>query len=512
MSSLVPMARPFVPTLPASDAESILVPMQDIPLYNAAAIRALEAQAFGRSESAPYRLMQRAAEALLALVASHYPAARTLHVVAGPGNNGGDGLELARIAMAAGLRVRVVATVDGAAFRGTAKEAFTAFANAGGRIHGTTLAGVERGDVIIDALFGIGLNRAPEPPYADLIEAINAAPAPCVAADIPSGLDADCGAVPGACVRVHHTVTFIAAKPGLVLGHGPRQAGRVTVASLGLACETFAGVAPSAVQLARQYRWPLRARRSYKGTHGKVLVIGGAAGMRGAGMLAATAALRGGAGMVRIASPAGAGGVWPAPMPELMLSTFERPDTLAPLLAWADVVALGPGLGRDSLAADCLAPVLAAGKPLVLDADALTLLATAPVPLARAVLTPHAGEAARLLGVDVNAIELDRLAALDQLVERYRCAVVLKGAPSLIGAPATRHGVAQGGNPGLAVAGSGDVLTGLVAAMLAAGHGTYEAARLAVSVQNAAADFAAAGGERGLAPTDVIKAIRTCVN
>ncbi|MEM8984442.1 MAG: NAD(P)H-hydrate dehydratase [Pseudomonadota bacterium] len=484
--------------------------MKATPLFNASEVRHLEALAETEYQLNPYTLMQRAAAAALTVCRRHYPRARHLHVVCGPGNNGGDGVELARQAADVGLTADVISAADLSASGGAAANAWQAFSGAGGAISRQELGNVQRHDVIIDGLFGTGLSRAPRGAAALLIEAINAAPAPCLALDIPSGVHADTGACMTAAVRAHHTVSFIAPKAGLVIGDGPLHAGRVHVATLDVPAALLARATPSLHQLG-QPQWPLRNRRAHKGDHGRVVIIGGAQGMEGAATLAGKAALSSGAGLVRVARPASAARALRSASPELMDAQFASASELSVHLASAAAVVIGPGLGVSALARSAFDSVCQTDRPMIVDADALRLLAEAPRAMTGHVLTPHPGEAAALLGVSVADIESNRPEALAELVSRYRATVVLKGFRTLLGSPGAVPRCVPFGNPGLATGGSGDVLAGLVAAMRVA-HDPFAAASCGALLHAVAADRAAKGGERGLSPSDVIETLRQCVN
>ena len=378
-------------------------------------------------------LMARAGAAALAVLGERWPHARHIVVVAGPGNNGGDGRVLARLAQKAGVRVEVV---DVDSRRGGAAPAIPSC------------------DVIIDALFGIGLSRAPDGGAAALIDAMNAHAAPVLALDVPSGLDADSGDAPGAVVIADATVTFLCHKPGLFNRDGPRCSGAVSLASLGVPADAFDGLEPLADVIARGRASALlgiRARDAHKGSFGHVLVIGGNAGLGGAAALAADAALRCGSGRVSVAVPSGLGARSGA-RAEAMVHECDA-ASLAPLLERATVIAIGPGLGTDDWARAVLDAALACGKPLVADADALNLIAARPATRADWIVTPHPGEAARLLGTTTEAVQRDRRAAARSVSDATGAVTVLKGAATVVGGRAGRPAVWNAGHPGMAGAG-----------------------------------------------------------
>ncbi len=480
-------------------------------LYNTAAVRSLERRAEAELGLAPYTLMQRAAAAALATIRRHHPYARRLVVLCGPGNNGGDGIEVARQARAHAIEVELVLRADPSQYRGAAAQAWSRY-HPGAPAPAPVLPALLSTDVVVDGLFGTGLSRPLSRDDADCVAAINAGPAPCVALDVPSGLDPDTGVASAATIRAHLTVAFIGIKTGLKLADGPHCAGRVLVDSLGLTPEFLATEAASITCLPRWPRLALRDRRAHKGRHGRVLIIGGQLGMAGAATMAATAALRAGAGLVRVlAHPDALGAIRTGPA-ELMLAPARESADVAAALAWPDVVAIGPGLGQSDWSRAVFTAAAAAETLRVFDADALNLAAELGQPLRGAVLTPHPGEAARLLGLSSADIQNDRMTAARQLAQRYQADVILKGAGTLVASPAGRLWLAPGGNPGMAVGGSGDVLTGVVAAMLAQFAARDTALAAAVSVHNAAADQAAGRRERGFLPTDALEAIRCLCN
>lgn len=482
-------------------------------LYTAGQVRDLDRRAIHELGIPGYELMTRAGHATLNALRALWPATRSMTVLCGPGNNGGDGYVVARVARAQGVSTHVVALGDPRQLAGDARHAYDDFVAAGGRCEPWSPAVLES-DVIVDALYGTGLARAVGGEAAAMIEAVNASGRPVVAVDVPSGLHADSGAVLGVAARAAVTVTFIGRKLGHHLGAGPDHVGRIVFDSLQVPVETYAGMAPAARLLGEadvQAALPRRVRTAHKGDHGHVLVIGGGPGMPGAARLAGEAALRSGAGLVTLAvHPENAGVV--AARPELMCVAAGRAGDLGAALSRATVVAVGPGLGRSAWAMEMFEAAMAGDRPLVVDADALNLLAGAPRRNERWVLTPHPGEAARLLGATSAAVQSDRLAAARGLQERYGGTIVLKGAGSIVHGGARVPCLCDRGNPGMATGGMGDVLTGIIAG-IEAQCGNLELAALAgVFVHAQAGDLAARRGERGLLASDVLEQVRSCVN
>ena len=476
-------------------------------------LRALEAR------HASAGLMERAGSAAAAVAQAMLASSRggPVVVLAGPGNNGGDGFVVARTLRAAYHDVEVVFRADPDRLPRDARAAFDAHAGAGGTT--TRTPSSRHPALVVDALFGVGLARPIGADHADLVAWANASGAPLLALDVPSGLDAATGALHAPAIRATATATFIALKPGLLTGEGPDAAGIVTVHTLGLDAD-LAG--------ARGHRldWPLlaalvgerlaRSRRNvHKGTFGTLAVVGGAPGMSGAPILAARAAVRTGAGKVRVGYVADSHPAVDWLAPELMLGS------VAQAIDGASAIVAGPGMGRDDASANALRRAIERDVPLVLDADALNLVA-ASTSLADAVrarsgatlATPHPAEAARLLGSSTDDVQRDRLAAAGELAHRLRASVVLKGAGSVIVHLDGRFDVNASGNPALASAGSGDVLAGMLGALLAQGLDAPTALRVAVCLHGAAADrlVAQGFGPIGVGASELADAARALLN
>jgi len=369
-------------------------------------------------------------------------------------------------------------------------------------------------ELIVDALFGIGLSRAVEGSFATAISQINRSTQPVLSIDIPSGINATTGVCMGIAVQATVTVTFIGLKQGLFTADGAQYSGDVVFHDLDISPDIYATVPPTAKLIDMHDVSPLlqpRARTAHKWDNGHVLIIGGAPGFTGAILVAGEAAARTGAGLVSIAThPEIALGVI-ANRPELMVHRAARPADLASLLARVDVVAIGPGLGLSDWATAMFAAVLHRKLPLVVDADALNLLAMEPCRSDNWVLTPHVGEAARLLAITTQEIHVDRFTAARNLQEAYGGAVVLKGAGSII-ADGKISCVLRDGNPGMGSGGMGDTLTGIIAGLIAQGYELEDAAWVGACVHASAGDRAATAGERGLLAMDLMPHIRELVN
>ncbi|MEO8809094.1 MAG: NAD(P)H-hydrate dehydratase [Rhodanobacter sp.] len=480
-------------------------------LYTVQHVREIDRAALAALGITGIELVRRAATAAFASLRRHWPQVRRICVHCGPGNNGGDGFLLAVLAREAGLQVDVVALTPDS--RGDAAEARTTWEKGGGQVQAWELHhALPVAELHVDALYGTGLDRAPGPAAARLIECIHGGGVPVLALDVPSGLNANTGECPGAAVRANLTITFIANKRGLHTGQAANHVGVLELATPGVPGHVFAQSPIDATLLAPGWL-PPRQRDANKGDCGHVLVIGGGHGMAGAVHLAGESALRAGAGKVSVATRKEHVSALNAARPELMAHGVGGASALKSLLEQADVLALGPGLGSTAWAHALWLTALARAKPMVLDADGLNLLAKEPRRFdAPTVLTPHPGEAARLLRVQVADIARDRFAAARALSTRYAAVVVLKGAGSLIADPDGRLDVCPWGNPGMASGGMGDLLTGIIAALLAQGCDAWQAACLGVGLHARAGDCAARAGERGLLASDLLAPLRALCN
>lgn len=483
------------------------------PIYLTEDIRRIESAAGAVRPT----LMARAGEAAAALALQLVPQqGKDVLVLAGPGNNGGDAYEVAARLKAAFLRVAVVSPADAAKLPPDAAEALRKWQAAGGETLATPPEG-RRWSLVVDGLFGIGLTRAPEGAYVQLIDYANAQSCPVLALDIPSGLASDSGRVLGRAVRATHTLSFIALKPGLLTLDGPDHCGALQVASLDLDVRSL--LAPKGwIAEPATMGWVLkqRPREFHKGQAGSLGILGGAAGMVGAALLAGRAALRLGAGRVYVGLlDHQAPDVDPV-APELMLRHPD--DALGQSL---DTIIVGPGLGQSERAETLVGAVLASDMPCVLDADALNILAddsdlrtACARRRADTLVTPHPGEAARLLQTRVADVQADRLAAARALAERLNAHVVLKGNGSVLFARDGHWFINTAGNPGMASAGMGDTLSGFLGALLAQGYSGEAALVLGVHLHGAAADALVAQGVGpvGLTAGELIEPARALWN
>lgn len=486
------------------------------PILCAATLRDIEQQHRQADPPLMERAGQAASQLALRLLANR-PRQRAPLIVAGPGNNGGDAFVVARLLRQAGFAPVVVFIGYARQLPADARKAHDQWIAAGG----TTLDALPQNGsayaLIIDGLFGIGLTRTLTDDHAALVTRINAFDCPVLALDIPSGIDAATGRVLGVAVRATHTLSFIALKPGLLTLDGPDHCGEISVHDLGLGSAIAASkecgrtVSPELFAGALQPR----PRNSHKGSYGSIGILGGAAGMAGAALLAGRAALTLGGGRVYLGMLERLE-VDPQ-QPELML---RAPEELFERVG-LDCLAIGPGLGQSGKALSLLTRAIDGELPLLLDADALNLCAAHPGLLdklaqraAPVALTPHPAEAARLLQTDTARIQADRLAATRQLARRSNAAIVLKGCGSIIALPDGRWYINTTGNPGLASAGSGDVLSGMFIALIAQGWPAAQALLAAVHLHGAAADACVAEGcgPIGLTAGELIPQARRLLN
>lgn len=479
-----------------------------IPLFDTKSIQHFEDSAAEVTDTGSSLLMERAGASLFNHMQQQFPTVGHYHIVCGTGNNGGDGFVLARLARASGRSVSVYTYKDPKATDAVkAHQSMTA--------HGIATIPVtgfrpENG-VIVDCIFGTGIRDAPRAPWIDCIKKINSLKTPVVSVDVPSGLVADTGHVPDVAVNADTTLTFLGHKPGLFTGHGPEHSGNIVLDDLRVTTQAEHATAHVITPRMLTGCLPRRPRTAHKGNYGHVLVIGGDEGFGGAALLAATAALRTGAGLVSIIThPVHTAG-FISKQPELMVNGMHSPDdapaTARRLLDAADVVVIGPGMGQSDFGRsffDWLVGQMKTVVPkLVFDADALNLLSQNPVKLRNSVLTPHPGEASRLLNIPTAEVNADRFTAVKRLSNSYGATALLKGAGSVIQSQEHLF-VCTEGNPGMASGGMGDVLSGIVGGLMAQGLTPNRALIAGVWVHGVSADIAAAKvGEPGLVASDL---------
>jgi len=489
-------------------------------LFSADAVRQIDRYVIDQQGVDGFELMQSAAHAAFRCLVRHWPNCGSVLVLCGAGNNGGDGYLVAASAKRHDLDVSCVAVAPTGKLSGDARKAWQKALADGVDVLDLEALGESSLDdlfasagLIVDAMLGTGVSGAPREPFATLISRCNSALAPVLAVDLPSGLNATTGAAEGDVVNAARTVTFIGLKAGLFTGQGAAACGEVVFESL----DTDEAIAGSGQKpVARRRDWgsvmpwlPPRPANAHKGRFGHVLVVAGDRGFGGAGLLAAEAAARSGAGLVSLATRPEHVTAALARCPSVMVHGLIHGSELPTLLDAASVVVCGPGIGRSAWGQQMLEQVVASGKPRVLDADALNLLSgRVAIPADNHILTPHPGEAARLLNCLVPEVEADRMAAARNLQALYGGTVLLKGAGTVVASEDGGLDIISGSNPGMATGGMGDVLSGIVAAVLAQIGDGQKAAVLGASVHLAAADRAArTTGFIGLIPTDVIDAL-----
>lgn len=485
-------------------------------LYRAAQVRELDRIAIEEQGIPGETLMTRAGHAAFAAMQRHWPRACSVGVLCGVGNNGGDGFLLARLAKASGYRVRVWQLGEASRIRGDALAAREQLLAAGVSVEAFNESDLQDVEVLVDGLLGTGLEGNVEGDWRRAIEAVNTARdngCHVLALDIPSGLHADTGRILGAAVQADVCVTFIGLKIGLFTGEGPARCGGIVFDDLAVPETVFAQITPAATRLG----WdpctlPPRSATAHKGDFGHVLVVGGDHGMSGALRLAGEAALRVGAGLVSAATRADHAASLSIARPELMSHGVESASALTPLLQRASVLAMGPGLGQAEWGRRLFAKLMDSALPKVIDADALNLLAIEPTHRDNWILTPHPGEAARLLKQSIEQVQSDRVATAIALQQKYGGVLVLKGAGSVVVDPAGEIAICSEGNPGMASGGMGDVLTGVIAGLVAQGCSLTEAARQGVCLHAHAADLAAQEGQRGLLGSDLFPVLRQLLN
>lgn len=503
--------------------------MEGLPVVSPAEMRRIDRTAIAERGIPGKLLMERAGEAVAAAVRARAGVARVV-LLAGRGNNGGDALVAARELLAGGIPSLVILFASRDRLQGDAAASLAELAAAGGEVReagpgdaGLIRESLAQADLAVDGIYGTGFRGRMEGAAACAAAELESAGVPVIAVDIPSGLDGETGRVSGPVIRAGLTVTMGLPKSGLIRGEGPEYCGRIEVADIGFPPDLLR-TSPSPLALVDTAEvsglFPLRRALSHKGDYGRLLVLAGSEGMSGAAVLAARAALRAGAGLVTLGVPGRIAPVVAASAPEVMVrpcpetpSGTLAPEALEALGAAAEgcsALVIGPGLGRHPGTAELVRRAAGAfPKPVLLDADALNLLGAAPTILREApaprVLTPHPGEMARLLGLE-SLPRSNREEAARDFAAGYGAILVLKGAGTLIASPGGKLLVNPTGNPGMATAGAGDVLSGIIGAFLAGGMLPYNAAAAGVYIHGLSGDLAAQElGEISLIASDLIE-------
>lgn len=479
-------------------------------LYRCEQIRACEQHAMDHYHLEEIELMSQAGTEAFFFLIRTYPQVKHIAIFCGSGNNAGDGYVLARLAHEHGLSVIVYQCKALEDLPSSARQSALLALAAGVECQAADETLESDAELIVDALLGIGLKGAVHGVIANAVEQINASGLPVISLDIPSGLNADTGQADLHCVKAHHTLTYIGLKTGLYTLDGPDYCGEIHCRHLQL--ETFLAKLFPTAQLLNEYNvlfpLPERKKNTHKGDYGHVLIIGGGPGMPGAVHLTAKAALRAGAGMVTIAT-------WPEHakgtvsfVPEAMIAGVKTAKDLEPLLEKVSFCVIGPGLGESDWAKALFLAAMTSQLPMLIDASALRLLAASPQVDDNWVLTPHPGEASSLLHCSTEDIQKDRYQAVSTLQQQYGGVVVLKGVGSLIQTEDRTTFVCAQGNPAMASAGMGDVLSGIIAGLAAQGINLSEAAKLGVWVHAQAGDrLAKTQGSTGLLASDLIDVI-----
>ncbi len=499
-------------------------------LYPAEDIRELDQLAIAQQGISAYELMCAAADSAWRNLLQQWPALDSIIVFCGGGHNAGDGYVLARLAIIAKINVRVLQLSDSALFKGDVLTAYNDFVAVEGKsevFHADTkLQRSSEQTIVVDALLGTGLTRPVEGLWLQAVQLINQSGLAVFALDIPSGLDADTGCELGEAVKADMTVTFIAGKQGMYTAEARDCCGKIILDRLGLQAATYSLLSSNSSTIKLLDKSLLkkigpRRHSSHKGDYGHVLIVGGIAGFSGAVSLAAMATMRTGAGLVSIATDARHAALLDTQLPEVMCHAVSSRTELNALVAKADVIVVGPGLGQQDWSTLMLETVIQCEQPLVMDADALNLIASDVSFEYKSthnnrVMTPHPGEAAALLSVSSAYVQQNRFTSVIKLVELYQATFILKGSGSLIvpydaNQPTTTW-VCPWGNPGMATAGMGDILSGIIASLLAQGLSVAEASKTSVLVHAMAGDRAATMGQRGLTASDLLPCLRAVVN
>ena len=487
-------------------------------LFKAKSVAELDRIAIQERQIPSIQLMKRAGRSLLNELLETLGTPSLLTVFCGSGNNAGDGYIVAALAAAKAIPVQVVELAEKLSGDAASAKQFAAEAGVCFVPFDENLS-IEEG-IIVDSLLGTGFNGELRQPYGEAIQLMNDAGLPLVAADIPSGLNADTGHIAEVAVQADITVTFIGAKQGLFTGQGPAVCGEIVLDSLDVPTDIYAEV-PATAELLNlgdllDYLPPLSID-GHKSQRGHAMIVGGERGYGGAAIMAAEACLKTGAGMTSLATRPEHVSPMLVRQPEVMASPVVSGQELEPLLERPEVLVVGPGLGRSSWSEQLLQKAVAAGIPMVLDADGLNILAEGRVVAnpdgSQWVLTPHVGEAARLLDTSVAEVQADRFAAVRQLQEKYGAVVLLKGPGTLIAGPDEIVKVCPYGNPAMATAGMGDILSGVIGSLIAQGCDLQTAAELGCCLHSSAADLAfEVQGQRGLVATDLVNHLTSLLN
>ena len=488
-------------------------------IYTAAQVKELDGYAMESFNISGNVLIERAGEAAFTVLMTQWPECKCITILCGTGNNAGDGFVIARLASEQELDVCVIQVGDENKLQGDALAAQQRLLGSGitpivfSKAQDLDLTKCE---IIVDAMLGTGVHGKVDGKYAEAIKAVNAQQIPVFSIDIPSGLNADTGMPQGSAIKADLTITYVGFKQGLITADGPEYSGKVVFSDLNLPKALYDMSSPAGYCLNYDDLSRLltkRSRNAHKGDFGHVVLIGGAPGMPGAVRLAGEAAARCGAGRVTIVTHPDHATMLNATRPELICYGIDKAEDIQPLLALASVVGIGPGLGQSKWAQDLLVMAMESGLPMVVDADALNLLAESNQSYENWILTPHPGEAGRLLGKSTTEIQADRFKNVKEIAYHFGGIAVLKGLGTLIQSKQGLPSVCPYGNPGMSSGGMGDVLTGIITGLIAQGLSNQDAAELGVVIHSRAGDEAAKIiGERGMLASDLMSGIRRLVN
>ena len=483
-------------------------------LYTAAQTRELDRLAIEEAGMPGYNLMKKAGASAFHFIMSVWPNTKSFTIVCGTGNNGGDGYVIAKLAKIRGMNVSVIQLGDVSKCSGDSLTARRDLELEGIRVERFDNQDFSTADVIVDSMLGTGLQRDVDGDWRVAIESINESPANIASIDIPSGLNADTGLIQGVAINADISITFIGRKQGMYTADGCSKSGSIKFDSLSIPQEVHDKVEPSAYlleKLAPEIIKP-REKNSHKGIYGNIVMIGGAPGMNGAILLSATAALRAGCGLVTVLTHPQHASFLNLTQPEIMCRGIGSAVELEKYVSSADLIVIGPGLGTDEWGKDLLNAAINTHKSLVIDADALKNLDGFKSEKNNWVLTPHPGEAAQLLACSVSEIQQNRFLAAKKISEKYNAVCILKGAGTIIHNNGSTY-VCPFGNPGMATAGMGDVLSGILGTLLAQNSSLIDAANNAVMLHALAGDrVALEDGEKGLVASDLFPAIRSLIN
>ncbi len=528
----------------------------DKTIYSTISVRNLDSIAINEYKIPGFTLMSRAGKFTFEIIKKEWSELKTINILCGIGNNGGDGFIVAKEAFGSGYNVKVILCGDHTKIKGDAKTAYDAYMNVIGKTNNGNILyweefkkdfseikmaqeakksentestestkNTEQTEILVDALFGTGLNKDLDKYWMEIVNFINNnfINAKKIAIDVPSGLNANTGAIMNAAIKVDQTVTFVGLKQGLYTAMARDYCGKITLYDLKIPNKIYSKVKPSGYLLnldhLKKNAFPKKISNcANKGHFGHVLIIGGNVGMLGASILAADAALRAGAGLVSVATRKEHAKSIPINTPEVMSIGMYDINEIEPLIQKATAILIGPGLGQDKWSKEIFSSILKLKlqKPLIIDADGINLLASMEefknYHNNNSILTPHPKEASRLLQTTTKEIETDRFKSAKNLHDKYKANIVLKGAGTIIFGEDEKYYITTAGNYGMASAGFGDILAGIIVGLVARGVSLIESAKLGVHVHAIASDKEITKGKKGMIATDILPWVRLLLN